>query len=177
MKITQETNPKIKEQKLYSCRVQNKTMIVWYKLVISIVLCLAIGYVSGFFTVTEEGSWYSTIKKPSFNPPNWLFGPVWTALYILMGIVLYILWVNEAKMALLFFGIQLLLNFSWSIIFFAMQAPLWAFVEMIFLLIAIILTAIYAYPVSKATLFLLLPYILWVAFASVLTISITILNV
>lgn len=151
-------------------------MIVWYKLIISILFCLAIGSISGFFTTTGEGSWYSTLNKPSFNPPSWVFGPVWMILYMLMGIVLYLLWVNNAKTALLFFAIQLVLNFSWSLIFFGLEAPLWAFVEILFLLVAIILTMIFSYPISSLTFFFLFPYALWVTFATILTLSIHFLN-
>jgi translocator protein len=151
-------------------------MIVWYKLIISIALCLAIGFFSSFFTTTSQGSWYSKIEKPSFNPPNWIFGPVWTCLYILMGIVLYILWTNNAKLALIFFGIQLMLNFFWSLIFFRWHSPFFAFLEIIVLLFMIILTAVFAYPVSRTTLFLLIPYILWVCFASILNLAIYVLN-
>jgi tryptophan-rich sensory protein len=151
-------------------------MIVWYKLIISLIICVGIGALSGFFTQTGEGSWYEGINKPSFNPPSWVFGPVWTLLYILMGIVLYILWTNNAKIVLIFFAIQLALNFFWSLIFFGLQSPLLAFIEMMFLLAAIIITAVYAYPVSKATIWLLLPYMLWVGFATILTLSIYMLN-
>jgi len=151
-------------------------MVVWYKLVISLLLCLAIGSLSGLFTQTGEGSWYSTLEKPSFNPPNWLFGPVWTLLYVLMGVTLYILWMHNAKLALFFFFIQLVLNFFWSFFFFTLQSPLLAFIEMIFLLVMIGFTMLYAYPVSKTATYLLIPYVLWVSFATLLTLAIFLLN-
>jgi tryptophan-rich sensory protein len=151
-------------------------MVVWHKLIISLLLCLAIGSLSGLFTQTSEGSWYASITKPSFNPPNWLFGPVWSVLYILMGVVLYVLWMHNAKLALIFFFTQLALNFIWSFLFFTLQSPLLAFIEMLVLLAMIVLTMIYTYPVSKTASYLLIPYIAWVSFATLLTLAIFLLN-
>ncbi|HMU59452.1 MAG TPA: tryptophan-rich sensory protein, partial [Chitinophagaceae bacterium] len=98
------------------------------KLIIAVALPLVVGGLSGFFTVTGVESWYQTINKPSWNPPNWIFGPVWTTLYILMGISLFLVWKDDAagsvkKYALLLFAAQLLLNFFWSFIFFSQQQP------------------------------------------------------
>jgi translocator protein len=152
-------------------------MISWYKLIISILICLAVGFFSGFFTATSIDSWYSKISKPSFNPPNWLFGPVWTILYILMGISLYLVWnSNGSKTAIMFFAIQLLLNFLWSFIFFKLQNPFIAFIEIIILLAIIIITAIKFYPISTTAAYLMIPYILWVSFATILNFSIYWLN-
>ena len=92
------------------------------KIFIAITLCVLAGLIGSIFTVTGHGSWYSNINKPSFNPPNWLFGPVWTTLYILMGISLFLIWKQakskERNLAILIFLIQLVLNFAWSFIFF-----------------------------------------------------------
>ena len=116
-----------------------------FKAIISIALPLAVGAVSGFFTTASVNGWYAGVNKPSFNPPNWLFAPVWTSLYILMGIACFIIWNNNAEtkekqVALRFYGIQLGLNFLWSFIFFYAQQPGWAFIEIILMWIMILLT-------------------------------------
>jgi translocator protein len=149
----------------------------YLKLIISIVVCLAVGFIAGIWTSSSINSWYSTLNKPSFNPPNWLFGPVWTILYILMGISLYLVWnQNGSKIAIMFFVLQLLLNFLWSFLFFQMKNPLIAFIEIIFLLAMIIITAIKFYPISTTAAYLMIPYIIWVTFASILNFSIYWLN-
>lgn len=151
------------------------------KLILSILLPLAIGALSGFFTVTGVGSWYQTIQKPSWNPPNWIFGPVWTSLYILMGIALYLVWKSDAapalkRMAILLFSVQLVLNFFWSLIFFNQHAIGWALVEIIILWLAILVTIFVFARISNAAAWLLVPYISWVSFASILTYTIWKLN-
>ena len=149
----------------------------YLKLVISIGVCLLVGFIAGMFTSTSIDTWYSTLTKPSFNPPNWVFGPAWTILYIMMGIALYLVWnASNNRIAVTFFVIQLALNFLWSFLFFALENPLIAFIEILLLLGMIILTAVQFYPVSRTAAFLLIPYILWVIFASVLNFRIYWLN-
>jgi len=149
----------------------------YLKLVISIGVCLLVGFIAGMFTSTSIDTWYSTLTKPSFNPPNWVFGPAWTILYIMMGIALYLVWnSSNNRIAITFFMIQLALNFLWSFLFFALENPLIAFIGILLLLGMIILTAVQFYPVSRTAAFLLIPYILWVIFASVLNFSIYWLN-
>jgi len=150
-------------------------MKIW-KLILAIIITNALGLIGSIFTRTGPDSWYSQIVKPSWNPPNAVFGPVWTTLFILMGISLYFLWEKKDKKALIVFGIQLLLNILWSVFFFGLQNPLLAFIEIIILWIAILLTIIYAYKVKKAAAYLLIPYIVWVSFAAVLNYSIYLLN-
>jgi len=151
--------------------------INYFKLIVSIVACLLVGFIAGIWTASSISSWYNSLNKPSFNPPNWLFGPVWTMLYILMGISLYLVWnSNGSKTAIMFFVIQLVLNFLWSFMFFSLKNPLVAFVDIIILLVMIILTTIQFYPVSRTATGLMIPYILWVSFASVLNFSIYWLN-
>ncbi len=151
------------------------------RLIISIAIPVATGSLSGFFTVTGVGSWYQTIQKPSWNPPGWVFGPVWTALYVMMGISLYLVWKSNAgqslkKMAFTLFAIQLTLNFFWSYIFFTLQSPGWALAEILVLWLFILL-AIFAFAkISKPAAWLLVPYICWVSFASILTYTIWQLN-
>lgn len=154
-------------------------MPTYLKLLISISACLAVGGVSGFVTANEIPGWYVNINKPVFNPPNWIFGPVWTALYILMGIAFFLIWKSPTpakEKAYLFFALQLVLNFFWSIIFFRLHAVGFAFAEIIMMWICILLTIVSFYPISKPAAYLLIPYLLWVSFASVLNFSIWRLN-
>ncbi len=151
------------------------------KLIIAILLPLIIGAVSGFFTSKAVTGWYAGIQKPSFNPPNGIFAPVWTALYILMGIALYLVWKQERntkiwRQALFLFGLQLFLNFCWSLIFFKLEQPGWALVEIVCLWISILLTIIWFLKLSKVAGWLLVPYLCWVSFAALLNYEIWRLN-
>ncbi|MFZ1263829.1 MAG: TspO/MBR family protein, partial [Chitinophagaceae bacterium] len=124
------------------------------KLVIAIAIPLAIGGTAGFFTATGVDSWYQTINKPSWNPPGWIFGPVWTTLYVMMGVALFFVWksdVNEQlkRTAITLFAIQLVLNFFWSFIFFNQHQPGWALVEIIVMWVFILLTIFSFAPISK----------------------------
>ncbi|MBD3355370.1 tryptophan-rich sensory protein [Candidatus Woesearchaeota archaeon] len=149
------------------------------KFIISILIPFIASAIGGFFTASSASTWYVDLVKPSFNPPGWIFGPVWTLLYLLMGFALYLVWINKSKKkekAYWAFGIQLGLNALWSILFFGLRSPLSAFIEIIFLWASILITIIYFYKINKKTIYLLIPYILWVSFAAVLNISIVILN-
>jgi tryptophan-rich sensory protein len=151
------------------------------KLIIAIAIPLAVGGISGFFTVTGVESWYQTINKPSWNPPNWIFGPVWTTLYVMMGIALYLVWKSDSsdmlkKTAIILFAVQLSLNFFWSFIFFNQQQPGWALVEIIVMWVFILLTIFAFAQVSKPAAWLLVPYISWVSFAAILNYTIWKLN-
>ncbi|OGS25025.1 MAG: TspO protein [Elusimicrobia bacterium RIFOXYB2_FULL_48_7] len=143
------------------------------KLIASIIVCQLAGIIGAYFTMPAIRTWYVTLNKPSFNPPNWIFGPVWTALYLLMGIALFLVWKKYdgskgVKAALSVFFIQLFLNTTWSILFFGMRNPLAGLVEIAALWIAILLTILSFYKISKTAAVLLLPYILWVSFAAIL---------
>jgi translocator protein len=155
--------------------------INYIKLAVSIIICQLAGFVGSFFTVSSISSWYSTLNKPFFNPPNLIFGPVWITLYFLMGISIYLIWnkgikTKLSKIALSVFVIQLVLNSLWTILFFGLKSPLIAFIEIILLWIFILLTIIYSYKISKLASYLLIPYILWVSFAAILNFSIYLLN-
>ena len=133
--------------------------------------------IGGLFTASSVSTWYVELNKPVFNPPSWIFGPVWTLLYLLIGISLYLVWIKKDDVRAFFvFGIQLFLNALWSILFFGLKLPLYAFIEIILLWIAILMTIIYFYRINKTSAYLLVPYILWVSFAAVLNFSIFILN-
>lgn len=147
----------------------------------SLVICQSAGLIGSFFTTPQIFSWYSTLVKPSFNPPNWVFGPVWTLLYVLMGISLYLVWQGsgEAKLkqaAIVAFVGQLILNIFWSICFFGFQQPFLALIEIIVLALNIILTIYLFSRLNKKAAYLLIPYILWVSFAAVLNFAIWYLN-
>lgn len=141
----------------------------------------AAGAIGAIYTTPAIKTWYVGLTKPSFNPPNWLFGPVWTTLFLIMGIGAFLVWRHGlsnkgVKLALMLFIIQLALNIMWSVIFFGLHAPLAAFIEIIVLWLMIAATAVYFYKVSVPAGVLMLPYILWVGFAAVLNFSIYALN-
>ncbi len=151
--------------------------INWFKLIIAVIICEAAGIIGSVFTMDGVRNWYPTLIKPDFNPPNWLFGPVWTTLFLLMGISLYLIWQQKKnREALSVFGIQLFLNVMWSVLFFYLHQPLWAFMEIIVLWIFILLSIIYFYKISKPAAYLLIPYILWVSFAAFLNYTLYSLN-
>lgn len=149
--------------------------------IICLIIPLSIGAIGGFFTMESVKTWYTTLNKPSFNPPNYLFGPVWTSLYALMGIASYLVWKNRRtaknyKLAVSVYFIQLVLNLMWSYIFFYQQQIGLALIEIIILLVSIIINSVLFYKINKVAGLLYIPYILWVSFASVLTYSIYMLN-
>ena len=153
----------------------------FFKLVIAVGVSELAGIVGSVFTVSAIPNWYAGLTKPALNPPSWVFGPVWTALYALMGIAVFLVWRNgwekkEVKLALGVFGIQLFLNAIWSIIFFGLHSPGWALVDIAALWLAIVWTMFVFYKISKPAAYLLIPYLLWVSFASYLNYSIWILN-
>lgn len=155
--------------------------INYWKLAASIVICQLAGIVGSFFTVSSVNTWYLELAKPSFNPPSWVFSPVWITLFVLMGISLYIVWdkgikSKQSKIAITIFGVQLALNTLWSILFFGLRLPLYAFMEIMLLWIAILLTITYFYRISKPAAYLLMPYILWVSFAAILNFFLFYLN-
>ena len=151
------------------------------KFVVSIALCQSAGLLGSFFTIPAIPTWYATLNKPAFSPPDWLFSPVWISLYTLMGISLFMIWNKAEKRpyrlkALVFFFIQLVLNALWSVFFFGLQSPLAGLIEMAFLWSAIVLTIYYFFKLSQWAGILLLPYLVWVSFAFILNFSLWTLN-
>ena len=151
------------------------------KLVASIIVCEFVGLISTPFTIASISTWYAFLHKPPFSPPNWIFGPVWTTLYFLMGIAVYLVWIKGiknklVKRALLLFVIQLFFNFLWSVLFFGLHSPILGLLDISALLISIILTIITFYKISKVASYILIPYLLWVSFATLLNASIVLLN-
>jgi len=153
--------------------------INWPLLLGLIILCNILGALGTLWT-SDDSDWYKGINKPSFNPPSWIFGPVWTLLFTLMGIALYLVWTSSDSqirtLALIIFAAQFILNILWSYLFFGINNPFWSFIEIVILLIFILLTGIFFYQINKYSGYLILPYLLWVTFATILNFSIWKLN-
>lgn len=151
------------------------------KLLITVALSLLAGAIGSLSTSSSIQEWYPALVKPALNPPSWIFAPVWTTLYVMMGVAAFLVWkrggeLKNVKLPLLLFIIQLVLNALWSIIFFGMQNLTFALFEILLLWIAILATIISFMKISKRAGWLLVPYLLWVSFASYLTFSIWMLN-
>lgn len=150
------------------------------KLVASILLCQMAGFLGSLFTAPAIPTWYQTLNKPFFTPPNWIFGPVWISLYLLMGISLFVVWRNPGhpkfKLAFIFFFVQLILNILWSAVFFGLQSPFLGLMDIVLLWIVILLTILSFLKISKFAGALLIPYLLWVSFAILLNFFLWILN-
>lgn len=147
-----------------------------------VVTCLVVGYFSGMVTRSAIVTWYPTLVKPSFNPPNWIFAPVWSMLYVMMGVAAGLVWnridseKEIVKKALVFFAIQLALNALWSYLFFGLKNPMLAGIEIILLWLMIFETYTQFVKINKIAGYLFIPYLLWVSFATVLNESIWWLN-
>jgi len=151
------------------------------KIIISVAICLGLGFLSGYATQSSVDTWYVELNKPFFNPPNWVFAPVWTILYVLMGIAAGIVWSKGfyhkwVQTAMYHFIFQLLLNGLWSLVFFGYNSPGLALLVIIALIVFILLTIKWFKVVSKTAAYLLYPYLIWVIFATVLNFSIWHLN-
>ncbi len=145
------------------------------KLVAAVIIPLAVGGLAGFYTVKEIPGWYSQLNAPSFSPPNWVFGPVWTILYVLMGYSSYlILGLRpgiKRSSALRLYAIQLVLNGAWSFLFFHFHAMGWALIDIAILLLAVVIMIKKFYAIHPMAAYINIPYLLWVAFASCLNAS------
>lgn len=150
-------------------------MTKYLKIFWAMVICEGAGLIGSIFTANSVTSWYATLNKPSFNPPSWIFAPVWTSLYLMMGVSLYLIW-GVKKASLKWFWIQLILNSLWSILFFGLKNPSIAFFEIVLLWLSIALTIKSFWRYDKTASLLLAPYLAWVSFASILNFSIWILN-
>ena len=152
----------------------------WLGLVVSLVICFAAAGIGGAVTTPKIGTWYATLAKPSWNPPNWIFGPVWSALYFCMAIAAWLVWrqggFSVAAVPLTLFGVQLALNVFWSCIFFGLRSPGLAFLEVLVLWAAIGATTVTFWQRSMVAGILFVPYLAWVSFASVLNCVIWRLN-
>lgn len=150
-------------------------------LLFSVGICFLAAGIGSLFTTSAINTWYTTLQKPFFNPPNWIFGPVWTLLYLMMGISLYTFWntktpISEKRQGLSLFFVQLTFNVLWSILFFGLKSPIAALIGIIVLWFAIYLTMRKFLEASKLAGWLLIPYLAWVSFATILNLSIAFLN-
>lgn len=150
------------------------------KLIASLVISFAAGAIGSIATMPNIPTWYAGLEKPFLNPPNFVFGPVWTILYILIAISLYLVWTQKStkSKALAYgaFAAQMILNALWSFVFFGLHLPALAVVVIVLLLVAIVLTIMSFYRFSKPAAYLLVPYLLWVCFATYLTVGVALLN-
>jgi len=156
----------------------NKTLI--FKFVVSLLLPFSLGAIAGMFTAQAVPEWYSTLNQPSFNPPNWIFGPVWTTLYLILGFSFFLIWKQERSQhrnqAILIFFVQMVLNFGWSFLFFYYHLIGFALLEIIVLWATIITMILVFYRVKPLAAYLNVPYLLWVTFATVLNAGYFFLN-
>ena len=178
----------------------NKTL----KFIIAIAVSELAGVIGSVFTLPSIPTWYATLNKPALNPPSWVFGPVWTTLFLLMGISLYLVWSKNWQVShrmweggkrawnryserlwtgswqkanvIALFAIQLFLNAFWSVLFFGLKVPGFAFFELLALWFAILYTIINFYRISKPAAYLLIPYLLWVSFAGYLNYAVWMMN-
>lgn len=153
----------------------------FFKFLVAVIGCELVGIISTPLTLSAIPTWYSTLNKPPFSPPNWIFGPVWTILYFLMGVSAFLIWQKglkkrQVKEALIYFVAQLSFNFVWSILFFGLRSPILGLIDILVLWVLILVTIVKFYKISKTAAYLLAPYILWVSFALILNLSIVLLN-
>lgn len=153
---------------------------IW-RLIISIFVCQLAGIIGSIFTTPAISTWYATLNKPSFNPPNWLFGPVWITLFALMGTSLFLVWRKQGdtphtNRGLILFAVQLVFNVLWSVAFFGLKSPISGLIVIVILWVLILLTILQFSKISELAAVLLVPYILWVSFAAILNLSLFILN-
>ena len=150
------------------------------KLIISVLLPLSVGAIAGMFTSQAVPIWYASLNRPSFSPPNWVFGPVWTTLYILLGISFFLIWKEEASkvrdLAIKVFLIQMLLNFAWSFLFFYFNLIGAALIEIILLWTSIAAMIYLFYKIKPVAAYMNIPYLLWVSFATILNAGYYFLN-
>lgn len=152
--------------------------------ILTLIICLLIplvtGSLSGLANVGSLNDWYVQLNKPSFNPPGYLFGPVWTVLYLLMGVSLYLIWKSptgkQRTNALIIFGVQMFLNFAWSFMFFYFRQIGLALIDIIALWLMIVYMIVNFYKINKVAANIQIPYLLWVSFATILNASIWMLN-
>jgi len=150
------------------------------RLIVALIVPQLAGVLGTLFTASSITTWYATLTKPSFNPPGWLFGPAWTLLYLLMGVSVFLIWQNPSSRArnkaLRLFWIQIAFNAIWSPLFFGLKSPLLGLIDIVILLALLFYTTTLFYKIKKIAAYLLFPYIAWVAFATILNLSILLLN-
>lgn len=161
--------------------MEKSKSVLALKLLASLAICQLAGFIGAIFTTPSISTWYFALNKPIFNPPNYLFAPVWTLLFVAMGIALFLIWsksenTKEKRLAIILFTLQLLFNVMWSIVFFGFHSPLFGIFVIIILLALIIITTIKFFKLSDMAGILMIPYIIWVGFATILNIALYVLN-
>ena len=161
--------------------MSNPKITSFTKAVIAILICETVGVLSGFLSSAGMNGWFDTLQKPSWNPPGWLFAPVWTTLYLMMGVALWLVWKSEKPeaektKAAQVFALQLFLNFWWSLIFLHFHAPGLAFLDILLMVATITWTIFRFAPISRLAAWLLVPYLSWVCFATILNHTIWSMN-
>ena len=161
--------------------VKKNRVKTYIRFIFAVVICQLAGIIGALFTTPAIQTWYLGLRKPDFAPPNWVFAPVWTALYLLMCISLFIVWnagidKSNVRKSMWTFILQLLLNILWSYLFFGLRSPLLGLIEIIALWFMIVLTMVFFFRISKTAALILIPYLLWVSFASYLNYLLFILN-
>jgi len=151
------------------------------RLIVSIVVCECAGIIGSVFTTPAIPTWYAALEKPAFTPPNWLFAPAWGTLFFLMGVAAFLVWRKgsgkpQVRTALILFLAQLVLNIGWSVAFFGYECPLCGMVVILVLWVAILVTMLKFFRISVAAGALMVPYILWVSFATALNVAVYVLN-
>ncbi|MBA3956821.1 MAG: tryptophan-rich sensory protein [Parachlamydiaceae bacterium] len=153
---------------------------LYISLVVFILLCFIVQIVGSFWTKETVATWYPTLTKPSWTPPDWVFGPVWSALYIMIAVSGWLIYRAEPSpqrtVALTFYACQLALNFLWSFLFFSLRSPILGLIDIVLLCLMISLTIIKAWPLRPLASLLLIPYLLWVMYATSLNAGIFLLN-
>lgn len=149
-----------------------------YWFIISLFLCFFTAFLGSSVTTPSIDSWYQSITKPIFNPPNWIFAPVWTLLFFLMAISFYLILIQKpvAKKSIVLFLSQLFFNFLWSFLFFFVHSPLLAYINILILIVLVVLTTKHFIKINRLAGLLLIPYIAWISFASILNLAIILLN-
>lgn len=151
-----------------------------FSLFIFIILCVFVELFASYWTGQTVSTWYPTLNKPVWNPPAWVFAPVWTILYVMLAISGWLMYEaapsRQRTVALAFYGVQLILNFIWSFFFFSLQSPFLGLIDILLLLLFVVLTIISAWTVRPLAALLLLPYVLWVLYATTLNLGIWLLN-
>jgi len=161
--------------------MKSKKLKEVFLFILSLAVCQLAGFIGSVFTAPNIKTWYAGLNKPFFTPPNWVFAPVWTTLYILMGISLFLIWrkglrEKNIREAFIMFMVQLILNAGWSIVFFGTHSILGGFLVIAVMCMAILLTMVLFYGISSLASILLLPYLMWVSFASVLNFALLLKN-
>lgn len=153
---------------------------LWISFIVFILLCLVVQIVGSIWTKETVSTWYPTLVKPSWTPPDWVFGPVWSVLYIMIAVSGWLIYraehSSERSIALMLYGSQLALNFIWSFLFFSLRSPILGLIDIVFLCLLISLTIIKAWPVNRLASILLIPYLVWVMYATSLNAGIWLLN-